>query len=379
MKKRQAQKQAAEVVQTGCASFTSKQIRSFQEIDFPDVAVSLDVSDNKIPDFIGFEPKITLESLRVDRNPIVSFHGFPEQHMILHFSAKQTPISELPNFRQLTLLAIGAQLETINDVPVTQSELQSISGVTLAGHFFRKTVTKISDTQQDQISKQLSDAIRNGYVASSFPRKISVITDAVASQESDPVTVRAMRLMNILRKDEESIKSLIKQLFCPLLSNKAVKKTQVVDERLAKQQSLINFMTDQLNEIKMERLQKIQQIEYQAETNDYNENRNENPASPAISDETKALYEKMVEEVAFDLVQNSEEEKGKEKNYWGLRAAVIRLLGVSEDLSDRELASLLRDQIEDIDYNQNNQNNDNNNSNNNDNINYDNQQVGQYW
>ena len=57
MKKRQAQKQAAEVVQTGCASFTSKQIRSFQEIDFPDVAVSLDVSDNKIPDFIGFEPK----------------------------------------------------------------------------------------------------------------------------------------------------------------------------------------------------------------------------------------------------------------------------------------------------------------------------------
>ena len=64
----------------------------------------------------------------------------------------------------------------------------------------------------------------------------------------------------------------------------------------------------------------------------------------------------MVQEVASDLIQNSkeiqsEEEKEKSKNYWGLRAAVIRLLGVSEDMSDRELASLLRDQIEEVDYN----------------------------
>lgn len=356
MKKRLAQKQAAEVVQTGCASFASRQIRSFTDIDFPDVALSLDVSDNRIADFTGFQPKITLESLNVDKNPIVSFYGFPEQHMLVHFSAKQTPISELPNFRQLALLAIGSQLETINGVPVTQVELQSISGVKLSGYFNRKTVTKVSEAQQDQILHQVSDAVRHGFVASSLPRKLSEITDAVASQESDPVTVRAMRLMHILHKDEETIKNLIKQLFCPVLSNKGVKKSQVVDERLTKQQSLINFMTDQLNEIKYERQQKIQQIEYQV-TQDEISNLNENNQNEiSVSEDTKSLYEKMVQEVASDLIQNSkeiqsEEEKEKSKNYWGLRAAVIRLLGVSEDMSDRELASLLRDQIEEIDYN----------------------------
>ena len=248
---------------------------------------------------------------------------------------------------------------------VTKVEKQSISGVKLASHFNRKTVTKISDAQQDQINRQVSDAIRHGYVASTFPRKISDITESVASQESDPVTVRAMRLMHILRKDEETIKNLIKQLFCPILPNKSVKKSQVVDERLAKQQSLINFMTDQLNEIKRERQQKIQQIEYQAtqeEVTNLNENY-ENGSEIPVSEETKGLYQRMVEEVAYDLIQNSkefelEEEKEKTKNYKGLRAAVIRLLGVSEELSDRELASLLRDQIEDVDYNQNNNNND---------------------
>ncbi|OHT00777.1 hypothetical protein TRFO_07755 [Tritrichomonas foetus] len=348
MKKRLNSKQAAAVVSTGCASFVSRQIRSFKEIEFPPIALSLDLTENRIPDFTGFEPKITLETLIVDRNPICSFHGFPSQQMIIHFSAKNTPISELPNFRQLALLAIGSQLETINGVPVSQSELSAISGRAFTEYFFRKVVTKITAAQQDQITRQLSEAVRHGYIADKFPRQLSSIAEAVQSQESDPVTVRAMRLMYILHKDEVAIKELMRWIFCPILANQTVKKSQVVDERLTKQQALINFMTDQLEEFKRNREYKLKQFDTQSEVN--------LPEQPQIivSDETRELYEQMVRETAQILIENSEkfeleEEKAKKKNYQGLRAAVIRLLKVGSELSDRELVNLLREHSEEMD------------------------------
>ena len=355
MKKRLSQKQIAAVVQTGCASFVSRQIRSFQEIEIPSVAVSLDVSDNQIADFVGFEPQISFETLNVDNNPIVSFHGFPSQQMIIHFSAKQTPIAELPNFRQLALLAIGTQLETINGTQVTQAELHSVTGRNFAEYFFRKTITKISQSEQDQITSQLSDAVRRGYIASRFPRQLSTIAEAVTSQESDPITVRAMRLMNILHKDEGAIKELMKRMFCPVLPNKSTNKAQIVDERLAKQQSLIWFMTDQLNEIKKNRQQKLEELGQQKEeqlkeTTDQPKKAEEESTVP-VSNETLKLYNHMVEEAAGILIKNSEEflieeEKEKRKSHKGLRTAVINLLGVSDELSDKELANLLYDQKE---------------------------------
>ena len=347
MTKRLNAKQAAAVVETGCASYSSRQIRSFREIDIPPIAVSLDVSDNRITDFSCFEPKITLETLTVDKNPIVSFRGFPNQQMIIHFSARQTPISELPNFRQLCLLAIGTQLETINGSPVTQGELASISGRTLTEYFFRKVVTKITETQQDQITRQLSEFVRRGFIASKFPRQLSSISDAVNSQESDPITVRAMRIMYHLHKDEVAIKELMRWIFAPVLPNRTAKKTQIIDERLAKQQALINFMTDQLEEFKRSHENKIRQIERQsAQQNIDQEQIN-------VSEETRNMYMEMVRNTANVLIQNSakyeaEEERAKKKNYKGLRMAVIRLLNVSNELSDRELAELLHTHTEEV-------------------------------
>lgn len=348
MKKRLSQKQIAAVVQTGCASFASRQIRSFQEIEIPSVAISLDVSDNQIADFVGFEPQISFETLKVDNNPIVSFHGFPSQQMIIHFSAKQTPIAELPNFRQLALLAIGTQLETINGTQVTQAELHSVTGRNFAEYFFRKTITKISQSEQDQITSQLSDAVRRGYISSRFPRQLSTIAEAVTSQESDPITVRAMRLMNILHKDEGAIKELMKRMFCPVLPNKSTNKAQIVDERLAKQQSLIWFMTDQLNEIKRNRQQKLEELGQQTTAQPKMAVKE---STVPVSNETLVLYNHMVEEAAGILIKNSEEceleeDREKKKDHKGLRTAVIKLLGVSGELSDKELADLLYDQKE---------------------------------
>ena len=243
-------RRAAEVAKEGKAVFSNQKLKSFAQIEIPYVASYLDVSNNKLTNFNGFEPSSKLETLIVDNNPLLSFQGFPENQVILHFSARNTPISELAIFRSLVLLTVGSQLETINGVPVTANERKEISGKTLTEHFMRRNIVKLSARQKNGIAGQLSDCLRRGYICDAWPVKISVIQSATDSQENDPITVRVMRLVKMLGKDESMTDQIMEWIFAPKLSEQVVQASQVVDERLTKQQMLINYMAEQLDELK---------------------------------------------------------------------------------------------------------------------------------
>jgi len=114
---------ASKLARTGKATIPGGQVHSFEAVQIPEVAVHLDASKNRITDFEGLRPPEHLKTLTVDNNPILSFKGIPETHNIAHFSALDTPITELPLFQTLALLAVGGQLATINGIPVTEREL----------------------------------------------------------------------------------------------------------------------------------------------------------------------------------------------------------------------------------------------------------------
>lgn len=348
-KKRLTPLQSAEVVQTGRISFNGCGIQTFRQIDIPDVAIRLDISNNSISDFSGFEPSSSLETLILDNNLLLSFSGFPQQQCIKHFSAKGTPIAQLPNYRQIAILAIGSILETIDGVEISANERKETSSATLGEYFNRRTSSKkISEVQQSNLLSKLSDCFRKGYICDSLPRKLKEIEEASDKYENDSMTVRAMRLMKILKRDEVSIDELMDKLFGAPVVKKSRPQITVTDERLTRQQALINFMAAQLHEMKEAHEQKLSELE-----NADKKKSKKQVEGPRISESTRMAFDEMLQNNAQILLESDEivnqQDKKSGKDYKGLRAAVIRLLEVDKSYSDRKLAQILRKRAAELD------------------------------
>ena len=140
-----SQQQKAIVAKIGEIDLANREISSFNQIEIPDITSSLNLSRNYIAEFAGFEPGSRLETLILDDNPIVTFRNFPTINNIRHFSALRSPITLLPNFRLLTIIAIGDGLETINGTVVTLKEKAEASGQKLFDFFSRKALSKGSE------------------------------------------------------------------------------------------------------------------------------------------------------------------------------------------------------------------------------------------
>lgn len=329
----------AKVVRTGEVSFAGKDIYSYRQFEIPNVVHTIDLSNNHLTDFNGFLPPLITKTLVMDDNPLLSFSGLTETHCIENFSALGTPLANLPNFRQLAILAFGGSLEKINGEPVTANERISVSGKALAEFFDRKQFTKVSEKEQQNIYKKLGSYIRRGWVGDYFPKKLNLIEEETKEIENDPISVRAVRLFTIFHASEDEICTFFKELFAPAPPKKKVATVQN-DDRLERQQALISFMETQLDELKSEHQRKLDDLQKSRNKTDIGQKKE-------ISPETLRAYNALLKEAGPELMNNSaeviaEERKNKGKNHLGLREAVANIVGVDPDVGDIKLAHLLR-------------------------------------
>ena len=334
----------AQLVRTGVLNLRARHIRRFQDIDIPVVSRTVDLTDNDITSFLGFEPHMDVDTLILDENPILSFLGFPETHSIRHFSAKNTYLAALPNFRQLAILAIGSSLETINGTEITAADRAPVSARNLCDYFSRTSVSGSSEGQQKHLITTLANMIRKGWINDVFPRKITVIEQEAQMAENDPVSVRAVRLLTVLRCDELAIAKFFFKLMGPTPERvKIVSKD--IEKRLEDQQTLIAFMQDQLEDLKREQQAKIDELNRKRKKDD-TESVSSYDGTPLEKD-TEEAYNELVREVGYNLILNSEKvmaegEKRGKGNPEGLRETVRKLTGAGPEAGDRELVQLLR-------------------------------------
>ena len=312
-----------------------KCIRSFNQIEIPQNTTELHLSSNSITDFEGFIPNENIISLVVDNNPILSFKFFPKEQNIQIFSAINTPLSELPMFRLISLIIIGLKLKIINGSNVTSNEIRLVSEI---GQFFTKnSSTVINQETHSRIRSVLSASFRKGYICSSFPKHLSTIEKEAQQYSTYPVSVQAAKLMLLLHKDQNETSTLIKQIFS-VDSKRPKKKSQnfVMEEKLSRQQTLITFLMKQVQELKETKETKPKTI---AEGTQNEEK--------ALSQSTKDAYYAMVNDVALNLVENSNECESKalknqeENNRYMLKKAVIKYLNADENTTNKKLAEMI--------------------------------------
>ncbi|KAH0790625.1 Leucine Rich Repeat family protein [Histomonas meleagridis] len=314
---------------------SGKCFTSFSKFKCPSLAKVLNFTNNCITDFNGFEPNSNLEKLILDDNPLLSFQGLIEDQKIKSFSAQNTPISLLPSFRQLAILAFGPSIEEINNEKVTISERKILSPEYLSNYFSPSSTSANDKESGINILNKLRKAVRNGWIDTSIPKKLDLIEIRSLETEMDPISVRAMRVMDLSHASEDKINDLFEKIFQPSTTKpKRFKAHDVNDERIAKQQELIAFMQNQLEQLKEINASKTKKVSKKKSGKTENEE---------LSAETEQLYEKLLEEVGQGLIQNSEyvEEHTSANNPIGLRNAVAKLLGVNPGIGDVKLAKML--------------------------------------
>ena len=312
-------KKKLEILEKGVLEIRCQQITSFSEINCPNIVNYLDLSNNNITDFSSFWPSYQLKTLILDGNPILSFQNFPQQHNIENISLLFTPISKHPNFRLLALFALGINLKVINGEDVTPEELKLLSNNSLKS-FFRSS-------DENSLLNRFSSLIRNGYIGEIFPKSLEKAEKDNINQQYFPLSMKIMRLFRITKMDEIEKQNLFEQIF----SNKKVKTVKVktpkiVNEQLKKQNVLIEYLQNELEQLKQVNKERDEQKQKKT----------------SISEENEEKYNEILYEYGFLLNENDikieefNEEKEKLRNI-----AKISLGRKDENLSDREIATFL--------------------------------------
>ncbi|OHS94640.1 hypothetical protein TRFO_11032 [Tritrichomonas foetus] len=342
-----SQQQKASLARAGEVNLSGREISSFKQLEIPEITTVLNLSNNFIADFSGFQPELRLDTLILDDNPLVTFRFLPEVHNIRHFSAVRSPLTMLPNFRILAILAFGDHLETINGKPVTANEKAAVSGQKLAEFFKRQVVTKISNTESQQVKQKMANAIRKGWISDTFPKSLASAEQESDDAESDPISVLAVRLFTLVHADDETVLLFFKHHMAP--THKITIEPPRVDDKLEQQQTLITFMQDQLNELKKDHADQVSRLQ---KASTYKSKAQMAEELKDLSKETLEAYNNLIFSVGPDLVENSrqiaEEEKKKgTKDMKGLRSVVAKILGVEPNIGDRKLARMLKQLGED--------------------------------
>ena len=318
---------------------TGNRLRDLTNIKIPSAAVSFDASDNLLTDFTGFECPANIEGVVFDNNPIVSFKNFPTETKITSFSAKGCPISLLPNFKQLVLLVVGSQVQTINGERVTNQEKFSVAPQTLANLYFGSDSNKQSDDEKEMIILELGDALRNGWISDSLPRQLKVAQDESERQSNDTVSTRAVRLATLLKWNDSATLELIHNIFNETPDKKQsvrVPKQAQIDEQLERQRTLITSMEDEIRLLQ-------QQRQHQEEAKEATRI-NLREEAPQVSPQSMDLYLDMLQKYASELETNSHDVE-LEKNTIdpeGLRRAVKKFLKKPQDTRDTVLIKELK-------------------------------------
>jgi hypothetical protein len=348
---------------SGELDFSNRGLTSFDQIEIPVVTKVLNLSDNNITSFEGFNPPQRLDTLILDGNPLLSFLGFPKLHSLRHFSAKKSPLADLPNFASLTLLCLESgsyetsdghakvddlapcRLETLNGRAVTVSDRAAVSPKSLAQQFVTRDSfdAHVRPTPGDlrAIVQPLGDALRRGWIADALPRRLEQVAREAAAVECDPVSVRVVRIFGFIQHRQWEVAGLFERLLAPA-PPRVQPAVFVGDEwtaRAEKQQSLIFQLNSELQELRASQAQ-AEQARTAAK---------KKVEAAELSEETLGGYQALLAMYGRPLLENSAKVKsdgraGKaQQNRDGVRAAVAQLVGAQPGASDAELTRMLRE------------------------------------
>lgn len=235
------------------ADFSMRMIKTFMDIKILRNIKNLDCSWNKIQDFENFVPGSKLETLIVDGNPILSFRNFPQKNNLIHFSAINTPISTLPHFREICLLVIGPQLQSINGIDVTENEKISITE--------KELMKRFPDYKDKNIVEAIANMYRNGEV-----KQIHSIEQLnTNSQEKEPASLLLSKIADISHLSEDQL-----DYFYRLCFDEDLKAQELIEmqEKLIEQLKVTNSQIVKEN-TKMEN--SIKEFNKSKSKNKYNE------------------------------------------------------------------------------------------------------------
>jgi hypothetical protein len=156
--------------------------------------------------------------------------------------------------------------------------------------------------------------------------------------QNDPVSVQVVRIFTILKSDDDAIRRFFQRLFAP--KPEKIRTTNPdLEQRIAKQQALIQFMQDELSDLQQAHLSKLENLKKAGKSKKTQD-------EVTLSKNTTVAYEDFVKQAAVDLIQNSDaviegRKKRNAKNIAGLRAAVAKLTKSDLETSDQELADRL--------------------------------------
>jgi hypothetical protein len=163
---------------------------------------------------------------------------------------------------------------------------------------------------------------------------VNTILEETRKQEDDPISVRILRAVRLAGKPQNMADPIVERVFAPPPKGKAAN-AQAIDEKLMKQQALIEFMAREVEELTSARKQKLGTFKNKTQSG---------PRGPIVTDATCTSYYSILDQYAPDLKANTEQieqEQRRKPNYNGLRAAVIRVLKADESLSDSVLSQQL--------------------------------------
>jgi hypothetical protein len=290
----------------------------------------------------------SLETLNLDRNPIVSFRGFPELPSLKTLSLIDCPIADLPNFRALAIACAGAQLSSLNGKDVTSSErgvAEAYARIDTVDDqpvdIGRRLITRgwlpakhvpvvarkhyILPTKED--AKRRSKKKKGAKDAKEIDTRETVLRwmSSVDRQDHDPTTVRIVRLLRAIGYDKEKIRAFLRTFFTfgNVAHPKQVKKVSAIEQQIAKQQEIIDMLAAQLQALRS-------------------------------GNRTINEYHQLVAEVGVNLLRNAElisstdadggattQKTTNKYDYEKLREAVIAFLEADPEVTDAVLIETL--------------------------------------
>jgi hypothetical protein len=194
-----------------------------------------------------------------------------------------------------------------------------------------------ADVTRD-FTKSLGDILRRGWISDLLPRNLKQAENESRDIEHDPMSVRIVRLLGLLKDTAWTANRLLARVFAtPPEHPPNVFLGDPLLARSEKQQQLIFYLSSQVDDLRrtQEELAKTQ-LHKQLE-------------QATLSDETAQEYETLLRERGKDLVANaarlqkSSPARKQKEIHSELRRAVARLLQSDPAIGDRQLAMRLRE------------------------------------
>ena len=275
--------------------YIRKGLKSFTEIDIPTESQNLYFQGNFLTDLLGICSSESCVNIVLDENPIITFYGVSKLPNLQTISLINTPISKLKNFRVLTLLAFGLQLESINGTKVSSEERSAALAYgdpentflfmqrgwlpKRPTNFVKRTISKPSFStptkeylgspcmkKMCKSNTELLEKKKKKLMTPSKPKftktenvysETTRINDVLKSQENDPISVRAVRLLRATGETKEGMKDFLRNYFShendsfvEVKQKTRAKRKTKYDEQLEKQDEIINLLSVQINQIR---------------------------------------------------------------------------------------------------------------------------------